>query len=257
MEGLEISEVMLSETKTDNEKFRLDDEFFQKDYREAYRRIKSKPHSKVSEVIETLTDYHANGSYETLNDHVKILDQEDYAYMVRSTDLEKKDFQNDVKYTSKSAYEFLSKTKLYGGEILINKIGSPGRVYLMPKLDRPVTLGMNLFMIRLRKDSIFNEKFIWAFFHSPLGQKIIYRKVNGTVPLTIDKEAVKSLYLPKLSEEFQKLVSLVVKKSEDVLKESKITYTQAEALLLKSLGLDNSPLEGGSFCNAKRGGVVF
>ncbi len=230
---------MLSETKTDNEKFRLDDEFFQKGYLKAYLDIKSKPSSKVGEVIDILTDYHANGSYENLNNHVKILDQEDYAYMIRSTDLEKRDFQNDVKYVSRSAYEFLSKTKLYGGEILINKIGSPGRVYLMPSLDKPATLGMNLFMIRLKKDSTFNEKFVWAFFHSSLGQKIIYRKVNGTVPLTIDKEAVKSLYLPKLSKELQDLIGISVEKSEGCLKESKITYNKAEALLLKSLGLEN------------------
>ncbi len=239
LEGLEISEVMLSETKTDNEKFRLDDEFFQKGYLKAYSDIKSKPSSKVGEVIDILTDYHANGSYENLNNHVKILDQEDYAYMIRSTDLEKRDFQNDVKYVSRSAYEFLSKTKLYGGEILINKIGSPGRVYLMPSLDKPATLGMNLFMIRLKKDSTFNEKFVWAFFHSSLGQKIIYRKVNGTVPLTIDKEAVKSLYLPKLSKKFQDFIGTSVEKSECCLKESKITYNKAESLLLKSLGLEN------------------
>ncbi len=230
---------MLSGTKTDNEKFRLDDEFFQKGYLKAYLDIKSKPSSKVGEVIDILTDYHANGSYENLNNHVKILDQKDYAYMIRSTDLEKRDFQNDVKYVSRSAYEFLSKTKLYGGEILINKIGSPGRVYLMPSLDKPATLGMNLFMIRLKKDSNFNEKFVWAFFHSSLGQKIIYRKVNGTVPLTIDKEAVKSLYLPKLSKKFQDFIGTSVEKSECCLKESKITYNKAESLLLKSLGLEN------------------
>ena len=221
----------------DNEKFRIDDEFFLKEYLSAYIKVKEKPYIKLGDVVEVLTDYHANGSYEILNKQVQIVDSVDYAYMVRSTDLEKQDCTNNVKYVSKQAYDFLKKTTIVGGEFLINKIGSPGRCYLMPTLNKPVTLGMNLFMIRLKDTSKINNYFLWTYFNSSLGQKIIYRKVNGTVPMTIDKEAVRSLYVPILNQEFQLFIETTIKKSEASFNQSQELYQQAERVLLEELGL--------------------
>lgn len=242
LEGLEVKIISFQELGIDNEKFRIDDEFFLKKYLNAYKRIKQKPNIQLGKVCSTLTDFSANGSYATIAQNFTLLDEKDYAYMVRSTDLEKSNFVDNVKYVSKHSYEFLSKSKLYGGEILINKIGSPGRVYLMPKLNMPVSLGMNLFMVRIKEDSGFNEKYLWAYFNTPIGQNIIKRKVNGTVPLTIDKEAIRTLYLPLQSKDFQELIAGLVDDSENTLKASKNHYTQAETNLLSEIGLDSIEL---------------
>lgn len=239
MEGLEVKEVLFSQLTLDNEKLRIDDEFFLKKYLAAYQLIKTKPHILFGNVISILSDYHANGSYEILKSQVELLDRPDFAYMVRSTDLEKNDFISDSKYVTQKAYECLSKTKLFGGEILINKIGRPGRTYLMPILDIPATVGMNLFMVRLDKKSGFRERFVWAFLNSELGQKIIYRKVNGTVPLTIDKDAIRTLYLPIFSDNIQLVIDKIVIDSANLLSQSKEEYAKAETLLLQTLGLDN------------------
>ena len=223
----------------DNEKFRFDDEFFLKKYLQAYAIIKGRPHKQIKEILEVLTDFSANGSYASIAENFTLLDEPDFAYMVRSTDFEKLDFENDVKYIDKHAYEFLSKSKIFGGEILINKIGSPGRVYLMPKLNKPVSLGMNLFMLRIDKKSGFNEKFLWAFFNTELGQNIIQRKVNGTVPLTIDKEAIRSLYVPIFTPDIQNAVADLVDNSEQKLKEAKLKYSNQEKEILNIVGLSN------------------
>ena len=140
--------------------------------------------------------------------------------MVRSTDLEKQEYEENVKYVTKECYDFLSKSQIFGGEILINKIGNPGRTYLMPQLDKPCSLGMNLFMIRLNH-SIYNEEYIWAYFNSKLGENIIKRKINGTVPLTIDKEAIKSLYIPVVSCDFQLKIKNLVLRSNNILENAK------------------------------------
>jgi len=162
--------------------------------------------------------------------------------MVRSTDLEKSNFTDNVKYISEHSYNFLEKSKLFGGEILINKIGNPGRVYMMPNLNRPVSLGMNLFMLRLSKESNYKEKYVWAFLNTEIGQNIIRRKVNGTAPLTIDKEAVRTLYLPKASADFQKLIEKTITNSEDTLVHSKMAYQQAETILLNEVAFDKLKL---------------
>jgi restriction endonuclease S subunit len=223
----------------DNEKFRIDSEFFKKDFLNTYKLIKSNNNKQLKNIVDILTDFSANGSYESIANNFKLLDDKNYAYMVRTTDLETLNYTNNVKYIDKHAYNFLEKSQIFGGEILINKIGSPGRVYQMPKLNMPVSLGMNLFMLRLSKENNFTEEFIWAYFNSELGQSMIKRKINGTVPLTIDKEAIRTLYIPNLSKGFQVLITNLVQSSHQKQELSKTLYNQAEELLLKELDLLN------------------
>ncbi len=65
--------------------------------------------------------------------------------MIRTTNFEQEDFSNNVKYISKHAYEFLAKSKVYPNDIIMNKIANAGSSYLMPDLQVPVSLAMNLF----------------------------------------------------------------------------------------------------------------
>lgn len=174
------------------------------------------------DIITVLTDYHANGSYEKLKEHVTLLDNPDYALMVRTTDLEKNNFIDNVKYISQSAYEFLEKSKIYGGEIIINKIGSAGNVYLMPKLNRPVSLGMNAFLIRI-DEKCANNIFIYNLLTSLYGKKIIQEKVSGAVTKTITKNSIRSLklYLPPVEQQ-----ELFAEKAQEI--EAYIKTQQAE-----------------------------
>ena len=237
MSGLEAVEVNFSDINTDNEKYRFDSEFFRKHYQLAYALLKGKAHVYMADVIETLTDFHANGSYDTIAQHFTLFDEPNFAYMVRSTDLEKSDFVTGVKYVSEHCYNFLEKSKVYGGELLINKIGSPGRTYIMPTLDMPVSLGMNLFMVRLKRSSPLKNTFIWLFLNTSFGKRIIERKINGTVPLTIDKEAIRSLPIPIAGEEFQLKVEKTIALAESILQKSKSIYVTAEKMLLDELGM--------------------
>lgn len=174
------------------------------------------------DIITVLTDYHANGSYEKLKEHVTLLDNPDYALMVRTTDLEKNNFIDNVKYISQSAYEFLEKSKIYGGEIIINKIGSAGNVYLMPKLNRPVSLGMNACLIRI-DEKCANNIFIYNLLTSSYGKKIIQEKVSGAVTKTITKNSIRSLklYLPPVEQQ-----ELFAEKAQEI--ETYIKTQQAE-----------------------------
>ena len=236
---LELSVLSLSQVQKDNEKNRIDAEFFSKNFIGAYEKIKNVEFLYLGDCLSALTDYHSNGSYEILNANVTIKDEKDYAYMIRSTDCEKMDFENEVKYVSRHAYNFLSKTKIFGGEILINKIGNPGSTYFVPYLNKPTTLGMNLFL--LKTNDKLNNAFLYIFLNTKIGKLIIERKINGAVPQTIDKEAIKTLPIPQFSQEFQLEIEKLVKDSHKALEDSKALYKEAERLLYESLGLD-SPL---------------
>ncbi|WP_342477332.1 restriction endonuclease subunit S [Paenibacillus sp. FSL H7-0350] len=149
---------------------------------------------ELGDIITDLTDYHANGSYEILKKHVTLLDTENYAFMIRATNFEKDNFSTLMKYLSKSAYDFLSKSKLYGGEILISKIGNTGSVYLMPELDRPSSLGMNLFALRI--DENIDNEYVFYFLKSPLGKTLINQYIRGVTTTSIDKISVRSVWIP-------------------------------------------------------------
>ncbi|GGD68414.1 restriction endonuclease subunit S [Lacimicrobium alkaliphilum] len=148
----------------------------------------------LGEVTKVLTDYHANGAYSKLKEKVELKDAEDFAWMVRSTDFEN-NFKNDMRYISKDAYGFLEKSKVFGGEIIMSKIGNAGKVYLMPEISRPCSLAMNLFLIRLNETKISNE-FAFRYMKSKNGEAQILSKLKGTATLTITKDSVRSIEIP-------------------------------------------------------------
>lgn len=156
---------------------------------------------RFGDVIDTLTDYHANGSYESLRDVVELKNSADYALMIRTTDLEKNNFNQDVKYISQEAYEFLSKSKVFGGEIIINKIGSAGAVYFMPNLNRPVSLAMNQFIIRCQDDC--SNSFFFRLLKTKHGEHELLKRTQGAVTKTITKNAVRDIPLYKPPKEMQ------------------------------------------------------
>jgi type I restriction enzyme S subunit len=158
---------------------------------------------RIKDLIFDLTDYHANGSYESLKANVVLLDLPNYALMIRATNFEKNDFTAVAKYITQEAYEFLSRSKLFGGEILIGKIGNAGKVYFMPFLNKPTSLAMNLFALRF---SIINPKYVYYHLISPFSDKDIASYVKGVGNPTIDKTSIRSILIALPSLEEQKVI---------------------------------------------------
>ena len=183
---------------------------------------------KFHEIISILTDYHANGSYKILKDNVELLDFKEYALMIRTTDLENNNFIQGVKYINEKAYNFLKKTKILGGELIINKIGSAGNVYLMPYLNIPVSLGMNQFMIRFKKDysNIFYYKLLTTEYYT----NVIKSNVQGAVTKTITKEAIKNIDIIIPPIELQKKFAERIEKIEKLSFEIEKSIKEAENL---------------------------
>ena len=141
--------------------------------------------------MTVLTDFSANGSYELLDNNVVMYDEPNYAIMVRTTDFENGDFTSNLKYIDQTAYELLSKSKLFGGELIMNKIGSAGKIYIMPNLNYPASLGRNAFMFRFN-DQI-NTTFLYYLLTSDYGTKEIQQYVRGAVTKTITKDSTRKI----------------------------------------------------------------
>ena len=187
---------------------------------------------EIDEYLECLTDYHSNGSYESLRDNVTLLDSPNYALMVRTTDLENNNFEKDVKYIDEHAYNYLEKSKVFGGEIIINKIGSAGKVYLMPFLNKPVSLAMNQFLLRFDQNKV-NHIFLYNLLSTPYMEIKIKEKVRGAVTKTITKDAIRKINIIVPPIEVQNQFADFVKQVDKLKFDSKKSYNLMELPIYK------------------------
>ena len=194
--------------------------------------------STLGEYMTLLTDFSANGSYELLDSNVVMYDEPNYAVMVRTTDLESGDLCNGVKYIDQAAYELLSKSKLYGGELIMNKIGSAGKIYIMPLIDKPASLGRNAFMFRF--DDRINMTYLYALLTSDYGTNEIQQYVRGAVTKTITKESTRSIrvIVPpiELQKQYATFVEQIDKSKFEIQKSLEKLETLKKALMQKYFG---------------------
>jgi hypothetical protein len=101
----------------------------------------------------------------------------------------------------------------------------------MPTLDMPVSLGMNLFLLRLKSNSTIDTTTLWLYLNTNIGSTIVKRKINGTVPLTIDKAAIKSIFTPCFTSTFRNILIATVKMAYVKDEEAKGLYVNAETIL--------------------------
>ena len=191
----------------------------------------------MGEYLSLLTDFSSNGSYKVLDSGVVMYDEPNYAWMVRTTDLESGD-KSSIKYIDEKAYELLSKSKIFGGEIIMNKIGSAGKIYIIPKLTMPASLGRNAFMFRY--DERINNIFMYYLLTSDYGQREIQQYVRGAVTKTITKDDARAVLIIvpplELQQQFADFVRQVDKSREEVKKSLEKTQQLYDSLMQEYFG---------------------
>jgi type I restriction enzyme S subunit len=183
--------------------------------------------SRFNRGIELLTDYEANGSFESIKKNVEFTDNEGYAWYVRATDLEKNNFNDvdKVRWVDELTYKFLSKTKLIGSELLIAKRGEIGKVYLMPKTNFKATLAPNLYLVRLNKK--LNPNFTWYYFESYLGKNQLILKNRSVTIGAIYKDDLKEIdtIFPPINEQIE-IIDFLNKECNKIINLEKIIQLQ-------------------------------
>ena len=202
---------------------------------------------KLGDYIETLTDYHANGAYKKLKANVVLKYKPDYALMIRTLNFEQNDFDSNLIWVNETEYNFLSKSKVFPDDIIMNKIANAGSVYIMPNLHRPVSLAMNLFLIRFKD---LNQKFM--YFLMKTNEPYIKSFANGVATQSITKDAVRNLEFEIPSLETQKRIADILSAYDDLiennLKRIKLLEQAAQNIYkewfvnLRFPGYENTPI---------------
>ncbi|EHU9649645.1 restriction endonuclease subunit S, partial [Enterococcus faecalis] len=97
---------------------------------------------KLGRIFDVHTDFVSNGSFQSLKNNVRFYNDENYAYMIRLQDASN-NWRGPWLYTDKHGFDFLKKSTVYENDILMSDRGTIGKFFLVPKLDRPMTLSSN------------------------------------------------------------------------------------------------------------------
>ena len=163
--------------------------------------------STIGDYSNTITDYVANGSFASLAQNVQYKEEPDVAILIRLVDYNN-NFKGDFVYIDEHAYEFLSKSKLYGGEIIISNVGANvGTVFRCPTLTLKMSLAPNSIMLRTKGI----DDFYYYWFKSPVGQHAIASIVTGSAQPKFNKTTFKKIVVPVPPIETQRKIALCLK----------------------------------------------
>ena len=214
---LDKAEEIRTKKKLANEKL---DEFLKSTFIDMFGDPVTNPNNYqfvcLGDLTTEICDIGSNGSNAVVAKNLKMSDTEDYAYMIRAVNFSDNNIFENMKYVSKEVYDFFRKSQIFGNEIIMCKIGSAGKFWLMPKLNKPTSLGLNSFLMRFNDNT--NRIFIYHYLNTSYGQIEINTRVSGAVTKSITKGAIRTIpvYLPDIEQQnqFAKIVQKVEAQKE-------------------------------------------
>ena len=208
--------------------------------------------SSIKEETEVVTDYVANGSFASLAENVKYKSKKDYAVLIRLVDYNNQ-FKGEFVYIDKNAYEFLSKSKLYGGEIIISNVGANvGTVFKCPHLEYKMSLAPNSIMVKFKG----NNDFYYYWLKSHYGQHMLQSIVTGSAQPKFNKTNFRDLNIPVPPYKEQERIASILKSLDDKIENNRRineNLEQQALALFKSWFVDFEPFKNGEFVESELG----
>ena len=184
--------------------------------------------SRLEPIASLITDYVANGSFASLKANVRTYKEKNYALFVRTVDFAN-NFEGDLSYIDKESYDFLEKSKLYGGELMLSNIGaSIGKVFKVPHLDTPMSLAPNAIILRFFND-ITCDYFEYVF-KSFVGQNYLQFLSGGAAMPKFNKTDLRAMIVPVPP----------IKEQERIVESVKNTFIGIDDLDISYSGLANT-----------------
>lgn len=160
----------------------------------------------LRDLISVLTDFTANGSFSALAENVPYFNTPQYARLVRLTDIRSNFKNSDAIYVTKKSYDYLAKSKLYGGELLLANVGAyAGLACLFPcGMDFVATLAPNMFLIKV--DNKAEIKYILNSCNYGVLRNQLFAKASSSAQPKLNKEDVRTCLIPLPTKEEQKRI---------------------------------------------------
>lgn len=157
--------------------------------------IKNKSYEihKISDLDIIISDHVANGSFKALKANVTYYDENNYALFLRNID-----FKNRLgganRYIDKESYNYLKKSHLFGGEVVISNVADVGTIHRVPFINRPMVIGNN--QIFIKSVHSFLTEYLYVYFKSYWGQNSIFSITSGSAQQKFNKTDFRALEIP-------------------------------------------------------------
>jgi type I restriction enzyme M protein len=233
MDRLEAVELSLSEVLEDNDKIRIDSEYFKLEYLSKLRHIKELTYRKIEEFA-----YVTDGIHESIQ-----FDENSSINLISAKSPKDNIFDlSGNEYISQTQHIKNPRTALQKDDVIISTVGTIGNCAVVDETILPANSDRHVGIVRIEKD--FKPYFLSTFILSKYGRFQTLRESTGNVQLNLFIYKIKTLKIPFLSNYFQLIIQNIVKFAHELLIESQAIYQQAEDLLLTELGLkDWQPTE--------------
>lgn len=233
LEGLEISEVLLSEIVRNN---RIDAECYMKENLLLNRIVESHKHKSIYE-FATITDGE-HGSPD-LDENSGILYLSGHNVKDNVLDL------SDVRYCSEQLHKKNSRSALTKNSVLLSIVGTVGNASVVYQ-DIVANTDRNVATIKNISDLV-NPYYLSTFLISKFGKFQTHLLSTGNVQPLLNLLQVKSIRVCLPEKDFQLKIETIVKTAHTNLSKSKSLYSDAENILLSELGFkkwqpNNAPI---------------
>ena len=148
---------------------------------------------KLGDIVETITDYVAAGSFASLRENVIYRSEPCYAQLIRTADLKSNFSKIAPVYVDKQAFDFLYRVSLDKESVILPNIGNCGEVYYVDPHELPYmrnVLGPNAILIR---SSSLNNHFLSVLFQSHNFQKSLKLIISPNGQTKFNKTELKRI----------------------------------------------------------------
>lgn len=229
LEGLEVSEVLLSNAKSITGYIRWDSEYYLKKYLLLYSKFNNENSLPFKEYCEFIK----KGIFDLSPDNY----QEQGVPFIRTSEIKYPlaDFSSTV-FLNQQINDCNYKTELKCGDLVFTKIGAYiGDVAMLPKDFSKYNFSQNVAGAKIKNK--FDSPYLLALFLSDIGKSQILRSLMLSGQGKLELEDIRNYRIPNVSETLKKSIAKLIEKSEKCIYTSKLMYKEAEQYLIESIGL--------------------
>ena len=234
LEGLEISVMKLSEVLFENDKFRIDPEFYGKEFNRIFNLLRH--HRRFADLLK-------NG-YRVIYEKTEVLPREvgvleNLPFFLQSTNIKTPFVRyNEMGCVSKADWARYPHGRIHPGEVLIEVKGLAEKVALVSGDVPQNTLVTGSCYKMTPKDKL-DAPLLLAYLTSQYGQKLKNRLKSNLLVSFISKDDLFTLPVPNFGVAFKKELAVCVDQCFESDRNSEKIIRDAEQSLLSALGLDN------------------
>lgn len=218
-------EITKNEVLDNNECFRYDAEYFNKEATEYIKRIKSKDFKYIGEEFDVsklagfeYTEYFTNKNMNSNQNYIALTSKN-----IQKNFLDLNDYMTIDK---KIADDFLQRSKLYKNDVILSYTGEYRRALKL--YDENYQLGPNVCRIRPKNNCKIKSGLLSVFLNVSVGQSILDKEKTLSAQPTVAMSRIRMIPIPVFSDKFQSSIESLVDKQNAMNEEHIRLYKEVE-----------------------------